>query len=440
MTELKTVAWLDKPSRVVSHDLLLSTNNKFRVNTRAYTGHDVFADEMNKVFSKTWIYIGHESEVSNPGDFKTSHVGLQPVILTRGADSKINVVVNRCVHRGSVVCREARGNAKEFQCPYHGWIYGMDGKLLGVSERREPGGYSENFDAPDGLLALPRVEAYRGFVFASFNEDVQPLLEHLGRARVLIDRKLNLSPSGEIVLRSKPYVVRYRGNWKFQSENIVDAYHFLHVHKGFVQLQAKYGDSTGNFGVHQGRSVEAMRKQRFKGTGSTWDCNYGHGLLEIPVDDIQPLLEGDYSDFYKGLQAQHGDEELGWIAGKGAASIFPAMGMIHQQIRTWRPISPDLTEVTVYPYELKGAPDSFNEGMLRNQERFYGPAGYGQADDIDIFARNQQGLAGAAVDWLILERGLDSDHKIDQDYQGLPSSEAPQRAFWREWSRLMDSE
>lgn len=438
MTELKTVIWHDAPSRPVTHDLLLSTSNKFRVNTLAYTDQGLFAEEMNQVFSKTWIYIGHESEVPNAGDFKTSFVGLQPVILTRDANSKINVVVNRCVHRASVVCREARGNAKEFQCPYHGWIYGMDGKLLAVSERREPGGYSESFDAPHGLLALPRIESYRGFVFASFNKEVQPLLDHLGRARVLIDRKLNLSPTGEIVLRSKPYVVRYRGNWKFQSENIVDAYHFLHTHKGFVQLQAKFGDSTGDFGVHKGGSVKAMRKHRFK--GSTWDCNYGHGLLENPVDDLQPLLEGEYADFYKTLQNQHGDEELGWIAGKGAASIFPAMGMIHQQIRTWRPISPDVTEVTVYPYELKGAPDSFNEGMLRSQERFYGPAGHGQADDVDIFARNQQGLAGSAVDWLILERGLDSDEKVGNDYKGLPASEAPQRAFWREWSRLMDAQ
>jgi benzoate/toluate 1,2-dioxygenase alpha subunit len=96
-----------------------------------------------------------------------------------------------------------------------------------------------------------------------------------------------------------------------------------------------------------------------------------------------------------------------------------------------------VTEVTIYPYEIKGAPDAFNEGMLRSQERFYGPAGHGMADDVDIFARNQQGLAGNAVDWLILERGLDTDVLENADYRGLPASEAPQRALWREWNRLM---
>lgn len=410
-------------------------DRRFRVHTRAYTDPGIFADEMKKVFGKTWIYVGHDSEVPAVGDFKTSHVGLQPVVIARGVDDAINVFVNRCVHRGAVVCREARGNAQEFACPYHGWIYGTDGKLIAVSERREPGGYSPDFDAPEGLFRLPRIDTYRGFIFASFNPDVPPLVDFLGHAKTVIDRKLNLSPTGRIVLRSRPFVVRYQGNWKFQAENIVDAYHFLHTHKGFVQLQAKFGDSTGDFGVHKGGSIKAMRKLRF--AGSTWNCQYGHGILENPANDVDGYLNGDFADFYQSLQAQHGAEELAWIAGKGAASIFPNLGLIHQQIRTWRPIAPDMTEVAIYPYELEGAPAAFNEGMLRSQERFYGPAGHGAADDVDIFARNQQGLAGDAVEWLILERGLDTDEPEGQDFRGLPASEAPQRALWREWNRLM---
>jgi benzoate/toluate 1,2-dioxygenase alpha subunit len=431
----ENVVWLAKPAGSTDQAMVMQTANKFRVHTRAYTDPAVFTAEMDRVFSKTWVFVGHESEIPEPGDFKTSHIGLQPVIVSRGVDRQIHVLVNRCVHRGAVVCRESQGNAREFECPYHGWIYGIDGTLLAVSERREPGGYAEDFEAPAGLFRVPRVENYRGFIFASFNAEVQPLLAHLGRAKTLIDRKLNLSPVGEIVLRSQPYVMRYRGNWKFQAENIVDAYHFLHTHKGFVQLQAKYGDSTGDFGVHKGGSVKAMRKLRFN--GATWNCQNGHGLLENPVNDLEALLNGDFGEFYRSIQQIHGDEDMSWIAGKGAGSIFPNMGMIHHQIRTWRPIAADVTEVTIYPYELKGAPDAFNEGMLRSQERFYGPAGYGMADDVDIFARNQQGLAGNAVDWLILERGLDTDVVENNDFRGLPASEAPQRALWREWNRLM---
>jgi phenylpropionate dioxygenase-like ring-hydroxylating dioxygenase large terminal subunit len=437
-SQLESPVWFAADQTPDTRTLLMQTDDKFRVHTRAYTDQTVFAAEMERVFSRTWIFVAHDSEIPLPGDYKTSHVGLQPVVVTRGEAGQINVFVNRCIHRGAVVCREARGNAKEFICPYHGWLYGNDGKLVAVSERREPGGYSDKFDPPEGLFRLPRVDSYRGFIFASFNADVPPLTQHLGRAKTLIDRKLNLSPEGEIVLRSRPLVVRYQGNWKFQAENIVDAYHFMHTHKGFVQLQAKYGDSTGDFGVHKGGSAKAMRKLRFM--GSTWNCVYGHGMLENPAGDVDSYLNGDFGEFYRGIQAQHGEEEFNWIAGKGAASIFPGMGIIHHQVRTWRPIAPDMTEVSIYPYELKGAPAAFNEGMLRSQERFYGPAGHGAADDVDIFARNQQGLAGNAVDWMILERGLDTDELVEGgDYRGLPASEAPQRALWREWTRLMAS-
>jgi hypothetical protein len=248
-----------------------------------------------------------------------------------------------------------------------------------------------------------------------------------------------MSPTGEIELRSKPYVMRYQGNWKFQIENIVDSYHFMHTHRGFVALQAKFGDSTGDFGLHKGGSDKDMRKHRFR--GNTFNLPGGHAQLERPAEHLQEDLQGEFSEYFQGLLAQHGAEAMEWIAGKISGTVFPNMGMIHQQIRIWRPIAPDLTEVEIYPYELKGAPAGFNEGMLRSQERFYGPAGHGMADDVDIFARNQQGLAGSAVEWLIIERGLDSDEKLPNgDIRGLPSSEAPQRALWREWQQLMARE
>ncbi len=417
--------------------LVMQTPNKFRVHTRAYTDPGVFQMEMERIFNKTWVYVGHTSEIPNRGDFKTSHIGLQPVIMTRSDDDRINVVVNRCMHRGTVVCRETTGNAKEFSCPYHGWLYANDGKLIAVADRKALGGYADDFEAPEGLFRLPCIEVYRGFVFASFNADVPPLLDHLGaRAKRYIDRKLDLSPEGEIVLCSKPYVVRFQANWKFQAENIIDATHFLQVHKGFVTLQAKYGDTTGDFGQHKGGSSAAMRKIRF--SGQSWRTRQGHGVSENPDNDVESLLNGEYGEFYRRIRDLRGEDELPWLAGKGVVSLFPNMGMIFQQVRVWRPIAPDLTEVSIYLYELKGAPASFNEGVLRSQERFYGPSGYGAVDDVEIFMLSQQGMQGSAVEWLIFERGLGSDEKMeDGDYRGISGSEAPLRARWTEWNRLM---
>src|SRR5699024_7195494 len=119
-------------------------------------------------------------------NYKTAHIGKQPVIVTRGDNREINVFYNRCRHRGSVVCREPRGFANSFRCPYHGWVYGKDGRLLGVSMRD---GYGSDFQQPEGLLTVPRVESYGGLIFASAAPTGPSLKDQLGLAAKWIDRR-----------------------------------------------------------------------------------------------------------------------------------------------------------------------------------------------------------------------------------------------------------
>jgi benzoate/toluate 1,2-dioxygenase alpha subunit len=418
-------------------ELVVEGHNTFRVHTSAYTDPAIFAQEMTRIFEATWIYLAHTSEIPNPGDFKTAYIGRQPVIVSRGDDGEVHVLVNRCVHRGTVVCREMRGNASGFVCPYHGWSYAKDGRLVGIPMQSDESGYSADVDLPTGLVPVPRVESYRGLVFGSLNPHVEPLLDHLGGARAFIDRKLNLSPVGEIAIVSDPYVVRFEANWKFQSENIVDTYHFLFVHNAFARLQEKYGDSTGDYGVHRGGSPAEMRKIRSKGVATGFP--QGHGLAETPIADLGPYLNGSCAEYYRELVDRWSSTEVEWMLGNASSSLFPNVGLIHHQIRTWRPVSPTLTEVTVYPFEIKGAPDEVNEGWLRSQERFYGPSGYGMADDIEVFEMSQQGMEGSAVEWLLFERSLHTERLLaGGEYCSPPMGETPQRAFWRAWKRYMN--
>jgi phenylpropionate dioxygenase-like ring-hydroxylating dioxygenase large terminal subunit len=248
-----------------------------------------------------------------------------------------------------------------------------------------------------------------------------------------------MSPVGEIELVSDPYVVEYKGNWKFQIENIIDEYHFAFVHEPFMKLQEKYGDRTGDYGAHVSGSVENMNQRRQAGRRS-WGGVGGHGLGERQVSDdkLDELLGGEDSDYYKTLLDQHGRDELSRMVGGGSVMTHPNLGLIHRQIRVIRPLSVDRTEVTIYPYEVKGAPASHNEGWLRSQERFYGPAGYGMPDDVEMFALNQQGLAAKAVEWLILERGLDREEVNEHGDKSAPvGGETPLRALWEEWLNLM---
>ncbi len=411
----------------------------FRIRSEAYTDEEVLRAEQKLIFDRIWGYLCHESEIPNVGDYRTSYIGRQPILIVRGRDGKVRSFINRCVHRGAALCRDIGGNARAFICPYHGWSFDLSGNLIGITDRDAPGGYDEDFDAPKGLLELPHTDAYRGLIFGSLNPGAGALLDFLGRAREVIDRKLNMSPVGQIRIRSKPYTVRYEGNWKFSSENIVDSYHFMYVHNPFNKLQAKFGDTTGDFGVHKGGSVAAVKGSRYHGAG--YATPHGHGVRLQPARSREEIEKSRFAGLYARLAEQYDEETIAGIAGKNVASIFPSLGMIHHQIRTWRPLTPELTEVIVYPYELVGVEDELNVGMLRSQERFYGPAGYGMPDDVDIFSQNAEGLRGTALEWLILERGLKSDEvEANGDIRGLPTSEALQRGFWRAWAKAMRGE
>lgn len=420
-------------------ELIREGPTTFRVSGRAYANQKIFELEQERIFQKTWGFVAHESELKNPGDFKTAHLGMQPLIVTRDQDMQVHVLANRCVHRGAAVCRQSSGNTRGFVCPYHAWSYDLSGRLVGITGRNEPNGYADSFEQPEGLYRVPRVQNYRGFIFACMDPDVVSLEEYLaGGAAQLIDRKLQQSPAGKIFLKGKPFIGTYKGNWKFQAENIIDGYHFMFTHRAFVSLQQKYGDSTGDFGVHGAEPPAKMLQRRLRGV--VLGSPHGHGVNQKPMSDYQKLLDGPYGDYYRALQDKHGSEELEWIIGVGAGCIFPNFGIIHNQLRVWRPIAPDLTEVTVYPYSLEGVEDSFNDGMLRSHERFYGPAGYGAADDIEVFSINQQGLHATMHDWMILERGMHSEKALPTgEIEGLPSSETVHRAFWRRWRSLMST-
>lgn len=436
MGDLVTVEKSAPRQKDYSH-LVEMGKNRFRIHTEAYVSDDIYKAEISRIFEKSWLFVAHESELTEPGEYKTAYLGNQPVLVVRNRDGGISVLINRCVHRGAALCRDTKGKVRAFVCPYHGWSYDTKGKLIGITDRDIAGGYDSDFEAPEGLHIVSNVDIYRGFIFANLDPNCGPLLDHLGRAREIIDTKLNMSPVGQIRLASKPYVVRYKGNWKFQAENIVDQYHFLFVHNPFSKLQQKYGDATGDFGVHKAAKSHAERRN-IRYYGDTYGCVQGHGLAFQPEGDPENLKKGHFAKVFAELSQKYSEEEMCRIAGKCAAAIFPNLGIIHHQIRVWRPLGPELTEVAVYPYELVGVDDELNAGMLRSQERFYGPAGYGMPDDVDIFSQNTEGLRGSAVEWLILERGLGTDEVVaNNDIRGLSASEACQRGLWRRWADIM---
>lgn len=406
-----------------------------RVHGSVYLDPEIFAKELQAIFEQGWVYVGYDGEIPDPGDFRLRRIGTQPVIFVRDDTGVVRVLMNRCTHRGNAVCNLERGNAKAFTCAYHGWRFRLDGNLAAVPYADR---YGSKFNREDlGLRRAARVESYRGFVFASMSPAGASLTEHLGSgAMAEIDDLLDMSPESELDVRAGVHKLHYRGNWKFQLENSVDGYHANFVHRShFDNVLARTG-----FDARPLATSSSPARIRDLGNGhSSWDISAL--TRKDPVNkSAQSTLRDSCRAYADSLIARHGAERAQYLLSKGTVHlmVFPNLVFIGSHIRVVQPISVDLTEVYLYPTLLKGAPAEVNTRRLRVHETFYGPCGAGSPDDLEIFARNQIGLAAQVDPWVLLSRGLGQE-TLDASgvITGQMTDELPQRALWRRWTSLM---
>jgi nitrite reductase/ring-hydroxylating ferredoxin subunit len=380
------------------------------------------------------VYLAHVTEVAEPGDYLTLRVGREPVVLARGEDGALRALVNRCRHRAAMVCESAGGNAKSFRCQYHGWTYRNDGQLIGVPY---PDRHTADVRDRLGLLAMPRLDTYRGLIFASFNPDVPDLLEHLGvGARDYIDRFLDQCLGMPLVAHRQAHRVAMRGNWKLQVENGMDGYHAGFTHRSF-------------FDVMQRRTGASVRYASGLPTATAHAFRNGHAAIDPETTSRKPLVTRistlpDAEARLESVRRQVGedkfDDYLGGLPGAGInVGIFPNLQLIGIHIRRIEPVSVDRTVVSVRPLTVDGAPDDFNWLRLRYHELFYGPAGFGQPDDFEMFDRVEAGLDDTEDEWLRFERGFGDETSEDEgdSSRGNVTDETPQRGQYREWLRLM---
>ena len=400
--------------------------NEFRVSTSAYRGEEVFQEELENIFYKTWIYLCHESEVAKPGDFKSTQIGTRPVIVSKGRDGQVNAVLNACTHRGATICREESGNTRAFVCPYHGWSFRPSGELIGIpDEARYPSCFNK---ADKNLKAVPRIASYGGLIFGSFNPDVEDLETFLGGAKQHIDIWLKRTAGSRYrVATSHKY--GYDGNWKFQTENVCDGYHPGFVHRSAFNTVQKFAGSFENRAVGK-----AVREQ-----GYTRGYPEGHGTLEAgaPLESggIDPVVRQQYNDKLVELYGEEGAEE---VLTNRQFLIFPNLTIFDFNIRVIQPISHDRTEVYSYPLMIEDAHDDINSNRMLDAQTRVGTAGILSADDIDVFAGGQNALKALGFDWITLSRGLDKEEvRPDGERVGVYSDEVPQRAFWRKWRSMM---
>jgi benzoate/toluate 1,2-dioxygenase alpha subunit len=409
-------------------DLVVDRPGDFRVHTDAYVSPAIFELEMRRIFERTWIYIAHESQLPAAGDYITTTIGTQPVIVTRDTRGVVHVLLNRCRHRGSIVCRLASGRAAQFMCPYHNWVYASDGALISFAQKE---GYPQDLDRADLGLARAAVGTYGGLIFARLDPHGESLDARLAAVRRYIDLWNERSPHGRIRVTQSAHRIAYTGNWKLQMENGVDGYHGNYVHSSFMRIVDRAGE----------RPVAAFTAVR--DTGSTRGLAAGDGMIERPGGGMAGQF--DYRDprlasYHAQLDAAYGAERCEEVLGQRNLLIFPNLFLFESHIRVLQPVSAAQTIVTMYPTILEGVPDEMNVARLRAHERFFGPAGFGTPDDVEMFVNCESGLRAHAVSWVRLDRGLHRERLNDGEPTGHSTDETPQRSAYRRWRELMRTE
>ncbi|MCW1384090.1 Rieske 2Fe-2S domain-containing protein [Novosphingobium sp. KCTC 2891] len=370
---------------------------RFRCRRDVFTDPELFELEMKHIFEGNWVYLAHESQISSVNDWFSTWAGRVPVIISRTKDGALNAFVNACSHRGAMLCRRKRGKGRIFVCPFHGWSFTNDGKLLKAKD--EAGGaYPESFDT-DGshdLTRLARFESYRGFLFGSLNPDVAPLADYLGETTKIIDQIVDQAPEGiEVLTGNSTYT--FDGNWKLQMENGCDGYHVSSVHYNYAQTMGHRAEGGT-------KAVDASGWS--KAVSGVYGFEHGHILLWTNVlnPEVRPIWARKEE-----LEQRLGKVQADFIVGQSRnLGLYPNVFLMDQfstQIRVVRPVSVDRTEITIYCFAPKGESAELRATRIRQYEDFFNVSGMGTPDDLEEFRACQSAYTGAGELWNDLSRG-----------------------------------
>ena len=412
-------------------DLIIDDRQRgiFRVHRSTMTSMELFQREQERIFNRCWIYLGHESEVENPGDYRRRTVAGRPIFFVRSQDGEIRVFLNSCPHRGALICRRDMGNAEVLQCFYHAWSFNTDGELIGV-----PGAdaYGPWFNREEmGLKQPPRVESYRGFYFVCFNPNVEDLVTYLAGAREYLDLIVDQSEEG---MRVIPGSNRYgiKANWKLLAENSLDGYHLIPTHGTYLDYVASLGtDDSGD-------TLAARPPGRARALGN------GHCVAENvarngrPIAHWHPLFGEEAREPIEGarqrLVKKYGEERASQMADISRnLLIYPNLiinDFVAITIRYFEPLAPDGMDVTAWHLVPRQESDALLAIRLDSFLTFLGPGGFATPDDVEALESCQAGFRATEMEWSDISRGMLKPSPGTSD-------ELQMRGFWRQWQAQM---
>jgi p-cumate 2,3-dioxygenase alpha subunit len=404
----------------------------FQVNRRVYTDPAVFEREKTQVLRKSWLYLGHASEVGKANDFIVRQVIDATLIFSRDRADKIHAFFNTCPHRGAIICREPAGNRKSFSCPYHGWTFKNSGEL---QTQNAPHGYEKDFNENRmyDLKPVPRLEQRGGFVFVNFDPNAISLDEYLGAAGDRIDMLSEHSAVGlEVIGGMQEYYIK--ANYKLMCENSYDSYHLYSTHGSYLDYQFSM--------------LKGLEPKPIKGFGRGLDN--GHACFEIEIQTGRPIAQWlpvwgeaariEIENARSELVARVGTERATMIAEINRNMvIFPNTVMNDQQtilIRSFIPISVNEMVVRAWPLGPVNEPAELRRVRLEGALSFLGPGGFATPDDVEMLELCQRGYEMGGIEYNDISKGFTPGEDSLTGEDDL-NNELQMRAYWTQYDKVM---
>lgn len=377
-----------------------------------FVSQEIYEQELERIFARCWLYLGHESQIPNPNDFLTTYMGEDPILLCRAADGRIGAYLNVCRHRGNRVCRADQGNARSFMCSYHGWTFNNEGKLIGVPGFKEI--YSEELAMEQwGLVEVAQLDTYKGLIFATFDPEAPSLLQYLGGQEKELDIMFDRRAGGtEIIGGAHRWVMN--ANWKYAADNFFgdDGHHTItHMSVRRIPIDERYYPRTN----------DEPRPQSDR------------GLSRVAGGIIRDYHREHFDELVKRIGPELADRP-GLVT-----TVFPNVSpnFSRHMIRVWHPKGPEKTEIWSYCVVDKDAPPEVKTAMRLHLTQTFGPAGNLEQDDMTNWIQCTNTARG------VVARRYPQNiqaHLGHEDRCGPIGGGKRLRAFYARWSMMMKAD
>jgi phenylpropionate dioxygenase-like ring-hydroxylating dioxygenase large terminal subunit len=432
---------------------LIDVDNKV-ASLRLFSDPEVYRAEQQWLFGRAWNIVAHDSEIPNIGDFVMRHIAEDSIIVTRGREGDISVMLNVCTHRGMQVCRSEAGNATNFKCPYHGWVFGTEGNLLGAPFEREM--YGSDLDKANLGLRQARVSVYAGIVFANWDHTAPPLDDFLGDYSFYLDTIFKRTTSG-LEAVGAPQRFQIHANWKTASEqfNGADGYHAATLHKSLMESMVPDGDTValqeitraGLFGIdigdRMGHGLRATTRRlaggTFVATKSGRDADHANALESLTAHPPQFMEPGLVPELFDNLSDGQIQMLLSYPPFPGG--MFPNVGFLHCNLRVHVPNGVGGFEMLNWVLVEKDSSPEFKETVRKEMLLGFGTSGTIEQDDSESWPSIQKSATGFQGSQQSMKYQAFVGHNPPDDWEGgglVYDGFSKDDCAWNFWMRYRD--